>query len=1158
MMSRYPFTGSALLILALGFHAHAQNRPGDPVQHVRDALIQRGFFPDDVQDLVLRDAYVSAHNGVRHSFVRQRWAGIEVFNGDVALHQASDGRTLAIHVGAWPQMAKRVNTTEPRIAAADALARVLAKTAPGLPMPRLTSTEEAGLKLVYDGTFHGREPVVVQACFVAVGDSLRLAWNINHYTPDGSHWWNVRIDAVTGDELERNDWVSQCAFDHGDEAICAHASLPEYMAPANPNDYNVFDWPVESPSHGPRTLANAPWTLGGIASPFGWHDTDGVAGADYTDTRGNNCRAQEDQDANNSGGFRPDGGADLDFDFPIDLAQAPVTYQEAAITNLFHWNNVIHDVWYQYGFDEVSGNFQENNYGRGGAAGDFVWADALDGSGTNNANFGTPPDGSNPRMQMFVWTQTSPHRTSDLDNGVIAHEYGHGVSNRTVGGPSNVDCLWNAEQMGEGWSDYLGLVMTMKPGDTGSMPRGIGTYLLGQPTTGPGIRPAPYSTNFGVNNFTYAATNSGSISQPHGIGFIWCTMLWEMTWDLIAVHGFDPDIYNGTGGNNIAMQLVLDGLKLTACNPGFVDGRNAILLADQINYGGANQELIWGAFARRGLGASASQGSTGSRFDQVEAFDMPVDINVGVAQVLSPLPGEYLECAATSFTVVARVRNFGMMDQEDVQVAFSIDGDDPVIETIPGIFLSGSSIDHEFSVPAVFDGLGPHTIQVFTLLEDDELPADDMVSVAITLVDGLTGDLPFAEGLDQEVTTPPGWSLENLDNGTTWTNLVLDNGPLCEPSRVWRIDHYYYNASGQEDRLVTPLVDLSNAVGTKLHFDHAYRAYSNFYADAFRIDVSVDCGATWEQVFYQATPELATGSNIASPWVPTDCNQWRNNEVDLSDYDGEVVRIRFVAINGYGNRFHMDNVAVESSGARIALKLFLEGAFDAQEGLMRNDLRAASMMPETEPYSALGFDQVLGGGETISTGLVEPEGDDALVDWVLLELRDADDPTVVVATRSLLLQRDGDVVDPSGASAIALPVLPGEYHVAMRHRNHLGCMTAGPLQVGAEPELVDMSSPALPTFGTDARTTVNGLMMLRSGNVITNGTIKYTGSDNDRDPILQAIGGNVPTAVVNGYYQEDLNLDGAVKYTGADNDRDRVLLSVGGNVPTAVRVEQLP
>jgi hypothetical protein len=217
---------------------------------------------------------------------------------------------------------------------------------------------------------------------------------------------------------------------------------------------------------------------------------------------------------------------------------------------------------------------------------------------------------------------TSFQLDGDFDNGIIAHEYGHGISNRLTGGRNNVGCLNNAEQMGEGWSDYIGLMMTMEAGDARDDIRGIGTYAIGEPTNGGGIRPAPYSTDFAVNNYTYGDTNSG-LSQPHGIGFVWATVLWEMTWDLIDKYGFDSDLYTGTGGNNIAMQLVTEGMKLQACDPGFVDGRDGILAADQALYGGANQCLIWKAFARRGLGFSASQGNRNSRSDQVEAFDLP-------------------------------------------------------------------------------------------------------------------------------------------------------------------------------------------------------------------------------------------------------------------------------------------------------------------------------------------------------------------------------------------------------------------------------------------------------------------------------------------------------------------------------------------------------
>jgi len=250
-------------------------------------------------------------------------------------------------------------------------------------------------------------------------------------------------------------------------------------------------------------------------------------------------------------------------------------------------------------------------------------------------------------------------RDSDLDNGVIAHEYGHGISNRLTGGPSAAGCLGNAEQMGEGWSDWCALITTIEPGDLGTDVRGIGTYSDGQPTSGVGIRPAPYSTDFQVNSYSYGSTNNTTgISQPHGIGFVWCTMLWDLTWALIDMHGFDNDIYQGTGGNNIAMHLITNGMKMQACDPGFVDGRDAILAADQMLYNGEHQCLIWEVFANRGLGFSADQGDSDERDDQIAAFDLPpgidhiTDATVSCSDYVWPVNGQTYTTTGTYYAPI--------------------------------------------------------------------------------------------------------------------------------------------------------------------------------------------------------------------------------------------------------------------------------------------------------------------------------------------------------------------------------------------------------------------------------------------------------------------------------------------------------------------------
>ena len=363
------------------------------------------------------------------------------------------------------------------------------------------------------------------------------------------------------------------------------------VSPMDGSSYRVYPEPIESPNHtlplppaDGRTTVNEP--ADATASPFGWHDTNGAIGAEFTTTQGNNVHAYTDTNFDNmpDPGSSPDGGSGLDFLFPLDLTMAPSTYRPAAVTNLFYWNNFIHDFAYAFGFDEVSGNFQQNNYGNGGLGADYVLAEAQDGSGTNNANFATPPDGNRPRMQMFIGTNPTPDVDGDFDNGVIAHEYAHGISNRFTGGPANTGCLGNQEQMGEGWSDFYALITTIEPGDLGTDSRGIGTYLFGQPPNGPGIRPTPYSTNMAINTATY--DNIKTLSIPHGVGYVWCGMIWDLLWKMVDVHG-------NPAGINIAINLVNEGMRLQPCSPGFVDGRNAILAADVAMYGGANRCLLY-------------------------------------------------------------------------------------------------------------------------------------------------------------------------------------------------------------------------------------------------------------------------------------------------------------------------------------------------------------------------------------------------------------------------------------------------------------------------------------------------------------------------------------------------------------------------------------
>ncbi|MEZ4756518.1 MAG: fibronectin type III domain-containing protein [Flavobacteriales bacterium] len=240
----------------------------------------------------------------------------------------------------------------------------------------------------------------------------------------------------------------------------------------------------------------------------------------------------------------------------------------------------------------------------------------------------------------------------------------------------------------------------------------------------------------------------------------------------------------------------------------------------------------------------------------------------------------------------------------------------------------------------------------------------------------------------------------------------------------------------------------------------------------------------------------------------------------------------------------------------VAVRVLLDGPYNAGSGLMVDSLRAKGLLPLMEPYTALGH--AVDGPLLVDAAVLANSGNNAIVDWVLVELREGDAPHAVVEARAGLLQRDGDVVGVDGQSPLGFCSPPDNYRIAVRHRNHLGCMTGSTFALSSTSTVVDLRLSAAAIYGTNARKVVGNLRTLWSGNVLRDGVLRYTGSANDRDPILSAVGGSVPTGTAGGYRAEDVNMDGEVRYVGAGNDRDPILSNIGGSVPTATLVEQLP
>ncbi|HEX8270967.1 MAG TPA: T9SS-dependent M36 family metallopeptidase [Flavobacterium sp.] len=798
------------LLPLMGFSQSASQK----IQAYLDANhIKFGHSSQDVSDWIIESEASSTSTMINNYYIKQRYQGTEIYYA-VSNVWVKNDVVINIEDRFVSNIAQKVNAVAPTLSVTQAAAKAFQALSTAPVSVQIIESTDAKHFTLSNGALT-EDPMTAELVYhLTAANKLRLAWDLNFFTQDYKHMWSVRIDAIDGSLLEKFDMIISCSFeaksdhsghDHAFDFNKKFFKSEQTLLDIQSGSYRVIPYNYESPSHSPRQLISTPHDP--VASPYGWHDTNGIAGNEFTITRGNNVFAMDDRNANNgTDGVSPDGGASLTFDFPYGgVTDQPQTYLSAATTNLFYMSNVMHDVWYRYGFNEANGNFQQKNYTgfvQPGFGGDAVQADAQDGASVtppniNNANFFTPVDGQKPRVQMYLWnvapepqplhilspadiagprggrdnafdpghvaipiapnliqsdlvlyddgtpdigqtdnadgcgpavnaaamvgkivvirrstaealggtpcpfaekvknaqnagaagvvivnnvsdpavismsgadaTITIPaisvtmavgepliarikvetvvgklqlsgapyvNADGDFDNGIIAHEYGHGISGRLTGGPSNSGCLNNAEQQGEGWSDWVALMMQMKPGDVGTSPRGIATFALSQSPAGGGLRGFPYSTDMNVNPFTFGDTNGMTYVDEngntridvHSVGSVWATMLWDLTWAYVEKYGYDPNIYTGTGGNNKVMTLIINAMKLQPCGPSFVNARDAIIAADQATTGGDDYCMIWEVFARRGLGVGASSGTntgTAGINDQIESFTEP-------------------------------------------------------------------------------------------------------------------------------------------------------------------------------------------------------------------------------------------------------------------------------------------------------------------------------------------------------------------------------------------------------------------------------------------------------------------------------------------------------------------------------------------------------
>lgn len=809
-----------LLVCTLGFSQTDSLKIQNYINQNREKL---GLTSSETKQWTIQSQTSSETTGIVNYLVMQTFNNIKIDNSYIYFW-IKKGEVINEPEGFVRNISSKVNSVNPTNGVVESFSLVQNKLGEKVFSTSIISSNNNKFKLS-NGELD-EDPISAELVYFKNQEgNLILSWSYEFYTQNSQHLWKIKIDATSGEILEKYDLVHNCAFRPKDiQHNCSSANKIvdfsnkmfkstsiEMLTPGTTN-YRVVPWNYESPNHSPRilavnpeaTTALAPSTNG--ASPNGWHNATASIGGSttvYNFTRGNNVFAYSDFNNDNPSSAvailgitsyaPPTSGTYPNLTFDHAYGGTGVTassYINAATTNLFYMNNIMHDLWYQYGFTESNRNFQAVNYGRGGSQGDYVLAESQDGSQAttpsfNNANFATPSDGSRPRMQMYLWNvgptpkfltinspvsiageydasnnvfspgnvalMPSPGVTQDLvlfddgspdnsdgcsaavngaalngkiavirrgvctfvekvkfaqdagavaviivnndtvnpnqlvnmsgadatitipaifvsynvgeaiiaemslgtvngkikndptgfinsdgdfDNGIIAHEYTHGISTRLVGGGAGMS--GSAEQPGEGWSDWAWLVMQIKPGDTRFDAKGIATFAVNQAVTGNGIREYRYSTDMSVNPHTFGDTNSQWYTDTtlgtdrvdvHGLGSIWCVMLWDLTWNYIDKYGYDPNIYNGTGGNNKVMRLVLDAMKLTPANPSLVQCRNAIIQADLNTTNGQDYCMIWETFARRGLGVNATSGSVSGVAgvqDQVEDFTTPV------------------------------------------------------------------------------------------------------------------------------------------------------------------------------------------------------------------------------------------------------------------------------------------------------------------------------------------------------------------------------------------------------------------------------------------------------------------------------------------------------------------------------------------------------
>ena len=818
----------------------------------------------------------SSASGLTHLTLQQHVNGIDVFQARLTTHLDRHGAVIATTGELMPGAANSIRQNKPGISVSAALALAAGFVGTELshsPPLAASVTGQEQLQTIEPPADFARSVNARLVWFPLAADQLRLAWEFELWPQATADAFLIVVDAERGSLLYRYNLTC-----YEDNPLSPHGMIYSGDSPRPGNPYTTDNPALVERQDRPfraESFNGAPIFASGDQHADWW------AGAAPDSLISNNTDAHTDRDGNNQADLPRLKAPDGNFTFPVDFTQPPYqeASQKAALVNLFYWVNRYHDILYSFGFTETAGNFQTRNFGLGGVEGDAIQADAQDGSGTNNANFSTPPDGRPGRVQMFLWSG-SPPLDGDFDQTVILHELTHGVSNRLIGNGTGLSGF-QSRGMGEGWSDYFALALLRQESDPLDGAYAIGQYVRNNYAQG--IRRYPYSTSRAVYPLTFAALSLSP--SVHAAGEIWCVALWEMRARLIGQYGFSE-------GQRLSLQLVVDGMKLTPPEPDFLEARDAILLADRAVNNGANQRLLWQAFASRGLGFSAdTSGATDNA--PAEAFDLPPWCSETAALQLDKknyVSGELIHITLNDYNAAS----------PRLQLSSSATGDRETLTAIADPAVKGrftAALRIAAGRASSGDGALQASIeagdQIIVTYDDALTAAGDSVTVIATA------------GLVREKTI----FADNAENGNqgwiasgAWAVTTLR---AASATHSWTDSPAGSYASSSDSSIISPLFDLTGLSEVMLTFAQSYDL--EFRYDYGLVEYSIDEGATWTKA------AALTGRQA----------EFRQAQISLPALAGQSrARIRFRLLTdqaGTADGWYVDDISLTARSASPAI-----------------------------------------------------------------------------------------------------------------------------------------------------------------------------------------------------------------------------------------------